>query len=74
MLALVDVLHQVGVSFDLDSKMGYHQQRNNFAGPKDTCRDKVTKKFVSLQHTSKKVSEKKTKAGIIFDPGWWFGG
>jgi hypothetical protein len=39
----------------------------------DTRRDKVMKVGVTVRHINK-VIEKKTKAGVIFDPGWPFEG
>jgi len=47
--------------------------QNHYADLEDTCRDKVTKVGVIVRYT-KKVIEKKTKAGVIFDPGWPFEG
>jgi len=68
---------------------GYHQQhktvitnstkrlsptaQNHYADLEDTCRDKVTHVGVIVRYT-KKVIGKKTKAGVIFDPGWPFEG
>jgi hypothetical protein len=39
----------------------------------DTCREKVAKVGVIVRYT-KKVIGGKTKAGVIFDPGWPFEG
>jgi len=39
----------------------------------ETCRDKVTK-VCDIVRYIKKVIEKKTKAGVIFEPGWPFEG
>jgi len=47
--------------------------QNHYADLEDTCRDKVTKVGVTVRYTKKDI-EKKTKAGVIFDPGWPFEG
>ena len=47
--------------------------QNHYADLEDTCRDKVTKVGFIVRCT-KKVMGKKTKAGVIFDPGWPFEG
>ena len=47
--------------------------QNHYADLQDTCRDKVTKVGVIVRYI-KKVIEKKTKAGVKFDPGWPFEG
>jgi len=47
--------------------------QNHYADLEDTCHDKVTKVGVIVRYI-KKVIEKKTKAGVIFDPGWPFEG
>ena len=47
--------------------------QNHYADLQETCRDKVTKVCVIVKYT-KKVIEKKTKAGVKFDPGWTFQG
>jgi hypothetical protein len=41
--------------------------QNHYADLEDTCRDKVTKVGVIVRYT-KKVIEKETIAGVIFDP------
>ena len=47
--------------------------QNHYADLQDTCRDKVTKVGVIVRYI-KKVIGKKTKAGVIFEPGWPFEG
>jgi hypothetical protein len=47
--------------------------QNHYADLEDTCRDKVTKVGVIVKYTKKGI-EKKTKAGVIFDPRWPFEG
>jgi hypothetical protein len=47
--------------------------QNHYADLEDTCHDKFTKADVIVRYT-KKVIEKKTKAGVKFDPGWPFEG
>ena len=47
--------------------------QNHYADLQQTYRDKVTKVCVIVGYT-KKVIEKKTKAGVKFDPGWPFEG
>jgi len=45
--------------------------QNHYADLEDICRDKVTKVGVIVRYIKKGI-EKKTKAGVIFDPGWPF--
>jgi hypothetical protein len=47
--------------------------QNHYADLEDTCSDKVTNVGVIVRCT-KKVIEKKTKAGVKFDPRWPFEG
>ena len=47
--------------------------QTHYADLQETCRDKVTKVCVIVRYI-KKVIEKKTKAGVKFDPGWPFEG
>jgi hypothetical protein len=47
--------------------------QNHIADLEDSCRDKVTKVGIIVRYT-KNVIGKKTKAGVIFDPGWPFEG
>ena len=47
--------------------------QNRYADLEETCRDKVTK-VCGIVRYMKKVIEKKTKAGVKFDPGWPFEG
>ena len=44
--------------------------QNHYADLENTCRDKVTKVGVIVRYTKKSYRKKKTKAGVIFDPGW----
>jgi len=47
--------------------------QNHYADPEDTCRDKVTTGWCHCKIRQKSY-RKKTKAGVIFDPGWPFEG
>ena len=63
---------QVGKIEILEKRLSPTSQ-NHYADLEDTCRDKVTKVGVIVRY-AKKLSKKKTNAGVKFDPGWPFEG